>query len=103
MLVKEVNLYKFSNFKVKKVRVHTQLNNSRSIFLVIQRYLQTKKQWSNLAYSVKVGLTNPIKDTKAKKFSAERAFPNMTVEIIEERDTIGEIKGWPEKINKLMN
>jgi hypothetical protein len=34
---------------------------------------------------------------------AERAFPNMTVEMIEERDTIGEVKGWLEKINELMN
>jgi predicted ATP-dependent endonuclease of OLD family len=55
------------------------------------------------AYSAKVGLTNSIKDTKAKKFLAERAFPNMTVEMIEERDTIGEVKGWLEKINELMN
>jgi predicted ATP-dependent endonuclease of OLD family len=55
------------------------------------------------AYSAKVGLPNSIKDTKAKKFLAERAFPHMTCEMIEERDTIGEVKGWLEKINKLMN
>jgi putative ATP-dependent endonuclease of OLD family len=55
------------------------------------------------AYSAKVGLPNSIKDSKAKKFLAERAFPNMTCEMIEERDTIGEVKGWLEKINELMN
>jgi len=55
------------------------------------------------AYSLKKGLPNAIKDTKAKKFLAERAFLNMTVEMIEERDTENEIKGWLEKINELMN
>ncbi|KAB8154946.1 AAA family ATPase [Kordia sp. TARA_039_SRF] len=55
------------------------------------------------AYSLKVGLPNPIKDTKAKKFLAERAFPNMTAEMIEERDPNNEVKGWFEKINELLN
>lgn len=55
------------------------------------------------AYSQKVGFQNPIKDTNAKKFLAERAFPNMTAEMIEERDPNGEVKGWFEKINELLN
>lgn len=54
------------------------------------------------AYSVKVGFPNPIGDSKAKKFLGERAFPNMSAEMIEERDTVGEVKGWFEKINELM-
>lgn len=53
------------------------------------------------AYSVKVGLPNPIRDSNAKKFLAERAFPIMSAEMIEERDTVGEVKGWFEKINEL--
>ncbi len=55
------------------------------------------------AYSMKVGLPNPIRDSNAKKYLAERAFPNMNAEMIEERDTVGEVKGWFEKINELMN
>lgn len=55
------------------------------------------------AFSQKVGLPNPIKDTKAKKFLAERAFPNMTAEMIEERDPNNEVKGWFETINELLN
>jgi len=55
------------------------------------------------AYSVKLRYANPINDTKAKKFLAERAFPNMTAEMIEERDAAGEVKGWFEKLNELMN
>ena len=54
------------------------------------------------AYSLKAGIDNPIKDTKAKKFLAERAFPAMTAEMIEERDNISEVKGWLEKINELL-
>jgi len=55
------------------------------------------------AYSKNSGLPNTIKDTKAKKYLAERAFPNMTAEMIEERDRNNEIKGWLEKLNKLLN
>lgn len=55
------------------------------------------------AYSLKTGLPNTIRDTNAKKFLAERAFPNMTAEMIEERDTNNEVKGWLEKINELLN
>lgn len=55
------------------------------------------------AYSRKVGLPNTIKDSKAKKFLAERGFPNMSAEMIEERDPIGEVKTWFEKINELIN
>lgn len=55
------------------------------------------------AYSSKAGFLNPIKDTRAKKFLAERAFPNMTAEMIEERDPDNEVKGWFEKINELLN
>lgn len=55
------------------------------------------------AYSKKIGLPNTIKDTKAKKFLAERGFPNMTAEMIEQRDRNNEIKGWLEKINELLN
>lgn len=54
------------------------------------------------AYSLKHGIPNPIKDTNAKKFLAERAFPNMTAEMIEERDPNNEVKGWFEKINELL-
>lgn len=55
------------------------------------------------AYSQKHGISNPIKDSKAKRFLAERAFPNMTAEMIEERDPNNEVKGWFEKINELLN
>ncbi|WP_203296426.1 ATP-binding protein [Luteirhabdus pelagi] len=55
------------------------------------------------AYSQKFGLQNPIRDTRAKKFLAKRAFPNMTAEMIEERDAVGEVKGWFEKINELLS
>ena len=55
------------------------------------------------AYSMKFGFPTPIKDKNAKKFLAERAFPNMTAEMIEERDSIGEVKGWFDKINNLLN
>lgn len=55
------------------------------------------------AYSQKIGLPNTIKDTKAKKFLAERAFPNMTADMIEERDPNNEVKGWFETINELLN
>lgn len=55
------------------------------------------------AYSANRGLPNTIKDTKAKKFLAERAFPNMTAEMIEQRDENNEIKGWLEIINELLN
>jgi putative ATP-dependent endonuclease of OLD family len=55
------------------------------------------------AYSLKTGLPNTIRDTNAKKFLTERAFPNMTAEMIEERDTNNEVKGWFEKINELLN
>lgn len=55
------------------------------------------------AYSQKIGLPNPIKDTKAKKFLAERAFPNMTAEMIEARAPNGEVKGWFETIKELLN
>ncbi|WP_031427108.1 ATP-binding protein [Flavimarina sp. Hel_I_48] len=55
------------------------------------------------AYSQKTGLPNTIKDTKAKKFLAERAFPNMTADMIEERDPNNEVRGWLETINELLN
>lgn len=51
------------------------------------------------AYSLKAGFDKPIRDTKAKQFLAERAFPAMTAEMIEERDKILEVKGWFERIN----
>jgi putative ATP-dependent endonuclease of the OLD family len=54
------------------------------------------------SYSVKVGFPNTIRDTKAKQYLAERAFPQMTAEMIEDRDKIGEVKGWFEKINELL-
>jgi len=54
------------------------------------------------AYSQKIGLPNTIKDTKAKKFLAERAFPNMTADMIEERDPNNEVRGWLETINELL-
>lgn len=54
------------------------------------------------AYSQKTGLPNTIKDTKAKKFLAERAFPNMTADMIEERDPNNEVRGWLETINELL-
>nr|WP_299338386.1 ATP-binding protein [Allomuricauda sp.] len=54
------------------------------------------------AYSNKVGFSNPIKESKAKKFLADRAFPNMTAEMVEQRDPFGEVKGWFEKLNELM-
>ncbi len=55
------------------------------------------------AYSKKIGLSNIIRDKNAKKFLAEKAFPNMTAEMIEERDQNNEVKGWFEKINELLN
>jgi predicted ATP-dependent endonuclease of OLD family len=55
------------------------------------------------AYSLKTGLPNTIRDTNAKKILTARAFPNMTAEMIEERDTNNEVKGWLEKINELLN
>jgi AAA15 family ATPase/GTPase len=54
------------------------------------------------AYSIKSGFPNTIGDGKAKQYLADRAFPAMTAEMIEERDKIGEVKGWLEKINDLL-
>lgn len=54
-------------------------------------------------YSKKSGFPNTIKDTKAKLYLSERAFPKMTAEMIEERDKEREVKGWFEKINEYIN
>lgn len=54
------------------------------------------------AYSINIGLPNTIKDNKSKQYLSERAFPKMTAVMIEERDKIGEVRGWFQKINELM-
>ena len=54
------------------------------------------------AYSLKAGLPNTIGDGKAKQYLADRAFQEMTIEMIEERDRTGEVKGWFEKITELI-
>lgn len=55
------------------------------------------------AFSINSGFSNTINDKKSKQYLSERAFPKMTAEMIEERDKIGEVKGWFEKINELLN
>ncbi len=54
------------------------------------------------AYSPKAGIPNTIRDGKAKQYLADRAFPEMTIAMIEERDRTGEVKGWFEKITELI-
>lgn len=55
------------------------------------------------AYSQKIGLPNIIKDSKSKQYLADRAFSQMTAEMIEERDGCGEVKGWFAKITEIIN
>ena len=55
------------------------------------------------AYSPKIGIPNTIRDAKSKQYLAERAFPEMTAEMIEQRDEIGEVKSWFEKIGQMIN
>jgi len=54
------------------------------------------------AYSRKCGFPNTIRDAKSKQYLSERAFPEMTVDMIEQRDEIGEVKSWFEKINEMI-
>lgn len=55
------------------------------------------------AFGIKKQLGNKLRDSNSKKYLSDKAFPAMTVEMIEERDLDGEVKGWFEKINVLLS
>ena len=54
------------------------------------------------AVSPVLGFDNTMGDTKAKQYLANRAFPEMTAEMIEERDPHKEVEGWFSKIKELL-
>jgi predicted ATPase len=54
------------------------------------------------AYSTKQGLGAQMKDSKAKKHLANKAFPCMTAAMIQERDPNGEIEGWFRRIGQML-
>lgn len=55
------------------------------------------------AYSIKMNLDGVMKDTPAKRYLASKAFPEMTAQMIRERDPEGEVEGWFRKIESMMN
>ncbi len=54
------------------------------------------------AYSNAQGFDGVMKEQTAKRYLAERAFPLMTAERIDERDPIGEVRGWFRDLNALL-
>jgi len=50
------------------------------------------------AYSAKAGHDTVMGDKKAKIKLAERAFPLMTADLIDERDPEGEVRGWLQQL-----
>lgn len=55
------------------------------------------------AYSAKAGHDGTMGDRKAKIKLAERAFPLMTPELIDERDPDGEVRGWLKRLVEMAN
>jgi len=55
------------------------------------------------AFSAKMGYDGVLADSKAKTRLAERAFPLMTAQLIDERDPDGEVRGWLEKLAEMAN
>ncbi len=56
-----------------------------------------------IPFSELKGFDGTMNDDKAKKQLAEKAFPLMTPDLIEERDPDGEVKGWFRKIADIIN
>lgn len=54
------------------------------------------------AYSAQQNYDGVMSDTKAKSRLANQAFPQMTAQMIAERDPAGEVRGWFEKIRELV-
>lgn len=52
-------------------------------------------------YSIKQRHDGVMKDSKAKILLAEKAFPLMTAQLINERDPLGEVKGWFREIIRM--
>ncbi len=55
-----------------------------------------------IAYSKHKNHDGVMSDTKAKQYLAERAFPQMTAQLLLERDPEGEIRSWIERIGKML-
>lgn len=55
------------------------------------------------AYSAQQGLGAPMKDSTAKKYLANRAFPCMTAAMLQDRDPQGEVVGWFRRISAMLN
>lgn len=54
-------------------------------------------------YSAHAGHNGVMGDRKAKIKLAERAFPLMTAQLIDERDPDGEVRGWLRKLAEMAN
>lgn len=54
------------------------------------------------AYSIKENLDGVMKETAAKKYLSNKAFPAMTAKMIRERDPEGEVEGWFRKIESMI-
>lgn len=54
------------------------------------------------AFSIKENLDGVMKETPAKKYLANKAFPEMTAAMIHERDPEGEVVGWLRKIEEMI-
>jgi ABC-type cobalamin/Fe3+-siderophores transport system ATPase subunit len=54
-------------------------------------------------YSAAQGFDGVMTENKAKKYLADRAFPRMTAERIDERDPSGEVRGWFLHLREMVN
>lgn len=54
------------------------------------------------AYSVKKGFDGTMKDKTAKIYLANKAFPLLNAQMINERDPNGEVKGWFQTITNMI-
>lgn len=55
------------------------------------------------AYHIAKKLDGRPKDTTAKSYLAQNAFPRMTTQMINERDELKEVEGWFRKITEMMS
>ncbi len=54
------------------------------------------------AFVAYAGHGKPLKDSNAKRKLAQRAFPCMTAAMLDERDPVGEVRGWFRRLGDML-
>ncbi|WP_256575239.1 MULTISPECIES: ATP-binding protein [unclassified Pseudomonas] len=54
------------------------------------------------AFVAHSGNGKPLKDSNAKRKLAQQAFPRMTAAMLDERDPVGEVRGWFRRLGEML-